>query len=149
MRPRPSRRAADSAARGRWEGSGGGGASPLGIRGCRGIDRDAYLWERALGENTRRTTSARALVFADQRLPGAMAGDGRGREETHINKHVLPQAPSPTMTSFRRISAMATRGERGCGRVESEGDHGGSGAQRGFARGGGNGSGEGDGRTSA
>lgn len=28
-------------------------------------------------------------------------GDG-----THINKQVLPQAPSPTMTSFRRISAM-------------------------------------------
>lgn len=27
--------------------------------------------------------------------------------ETHINKQVLPQAPSPTMTSFLRISAMA------------------------------------------
>lgn len=25
---------------------------------------------------------------------------------THISKQVLPQAPSPTMTSFRRISAM-------------------------------------------
>ncbi len=32
---------------------------------------------------------------------------GRGREGTHINKQVLPQAPSPTMTSLRRISAMA------------------------------------------
>lgn len=33
----------------------------------------------------------------------------RGLEKgatTHINKQVLPQAPSPTMTSFRRISAM-------------------------------------------
>lgn len=29
--------------------------------------------------------------------------------ETYINKHVLPQAPSPTMTSLRRISAMAAR----------------------------------------
>ena len=27
-------------------------------------------------------------------------------EQTHINKQVLPQAPSPTMTSLRRISAM-------------------------------------------
>jgi hypothetical protein len=27
---------------------------------------------------------------------------------THINKQVLPQAPSPTMTSFRRISAMVS-----------------------------------------
>lgn len=25
---------------------------------------------------------------------------------THINRHVFPQAPSPTMTSLRRISAM-------------------------------------------
>jgi hypothetical protein len=44
-----------------------------------------------------------------------------GREGTHINKQVLPQAPSPTMTSFRRISAMATRGERGLRTGESEG----------------------------
>jgi hypothetical protein len=29
-----------------------------------------------------------------------------GMRPTHINKQVLPQAPSPTMTSFRRISAM-------------------------------------------
>jgi hypothetical protein len=27
-------------------------------------------------------------------------------EATHINKQVLPHAPSPTMTSLRRISAM-------------------------------------------
>jgi hypothetical protein len=27
--------------------------------------------------------------------------------KTHINKQVFPQAPSPTMTSLRRISAMA------------------------------------------
>lgn len=28
------------------------------------------------------------------------------RDETHINRHVFPQAPSPTMTSFRRSSAI-------------------------------------------
>lgn len=27
---------------------------------------------------------------------------------TYINKHVFPQAPSPTMTSLRRISAIFT-----------------------------------------
>jgi hypothetical protein len=30
----------------------------------------------------------------------------RGRANAYINKQVLPQAPSPTMTSLRRISAM-------------------------------------------
>lgn len=34
------------------------------------------------------------------------AGWIRELRQTHINKQVLPQAPSPTMTSFRRISAM-------------------------------------------
>jgi hypothetical protein len=31
---------------------------------------------------------------------------------TYINKQVFPQAPSPTMTSFRRISAMMVAGGR-------------------------------------
>lgn len=35
-----------------------------------------------------------------------MARDGNRRGETHINRHVFPQAPSPTMTSFRRSSAI-------------------------------------------
>ena len=35
--------------------------------------------------------------------------DGWGRWRTYINRQVLPQAPSPTMTSLRRISAMAAR----------------------------------------
>lgn len=39
--------------------------------------------------------------------------------ETHINKQVLPQAPSPTMTSFRRISAMVTDGYLELKTVES------------------------------
>lgn len=34
-------------------------------------------------------------------------------ERTYINKQVLPQAPSPTMTSFRRISAMVSDGYLG------------------------------------
>lgn len=34
-------------------------------------------------------------------------GEGGRQQQTYINKQVLPQAPSPTMTSFRRISAMA------------------------------------------
>lgn len=33
-------------------------------------------------------------------------GGGVERNQTHINKHVLPQAPSPTMTSLRLISAI-------------------------------------------
>lgn len=43
-----------------------------------------------------------------------------GRWSTYINKQVLPQAPSPTMTSFRRISAISSGwvcvrgGERRC-----------------------------------
>ena len=30
------------------------------------------------------------------------------RKETYINRQVFPQAPSPTMTSLRRISAIFT-----------------------------------------
>lgn len=35
-------------------------------------------------------------------------GDGRWQmaDGTYINRQVLPQAPSPTMTSLRRISAI-------------------------------------------
>lgn len=35
---------------------------------------------------------------------------GRCTRQTYINKQVLPQAPSPTMTSLRRISAMVATG---------------------------------------
>ena len=31
----------------------------------------------------------------------------RGLERTYMSRQVFPQAPSPTMTSLRRISAMA------------------------------------------
>lgn len=33
-----------------------------------------------------------------------------GENETHINKQVLPQAPSPTMTNFLRSSAAMVAG---------------------------------------
>jgi hypothetical protein len=33
--------------------------------------------------------------------------------QTYINKQVLPQAPSPTMTNLRRISAMVTAARSG------------------------------------
>ncbi len=37
--------------------------------------------------------------------------DESGIVETHINKQVFPQAPSPTMTSLRRISAITAAAE--------------------------------------
>lgn len=37
---------------------------------------------------------------------GLQAGRVGKREQTYMSKQVLPQAPSPTMTSFRRISAI-------------------------------------------
>ena len=33
-----------------------------------------------------------------------------GAARTYMSRHVFPQAPSPTITSFRRISAMVSRG---------------------------------------
>jgi hypothetical protein len=38
---------------------------------------------------------------------------------TYINKQVLPQAPSPTITSFRRISAIVADGYLGLKTGES------------------------------
>lgn len=40
--------------------------------------------------------------------------------KTYINKQVLPQAPSPTMTSFRLISAIFERKENRISRVQAE-----------------------------
>ncbi len=37
-------------------------------------------------------------------------GEDQATSGTNINRQVLPQAPSPTMTSFRRISAMVCIG---------------------------------------
>jgi hypothetical protein len=35
-------------------------------------------------------------------------------KDTHINKQVFPQAPSPTMTSFLRSSAAMVAGDESC-----------------------------------
>jgi hypothetical protein len=48
----------------------------------------------------------------ERHVSGRETHRGRGRRVTNINKQVLPQAPSPTMTSFRRISAMVVDGLR-------------------------------------
>jgi hypothetical protein len=44
-----------------------------------------------------------------ERREETMSG-AKAEATTHINKQVLPQAPSPTMTSFLRISAMVKDG---------------------------------------
>lgn len=96
--------------------------------------RISYLGEGTLGENTEievSTTGTTETGRAWQAVDGQM-GDGRwqmkqaidrqmiagavaaeeaaeaagGGVATHINRHVFPQAPSPTMTSFRRSSAI-------------------------------------------
>ena len=56
------------------------------------------LWEGSLGEDTENRISMAELFSCFDKQP-------------YINKQVLPQAPSPTMTSFRRISAMFEDGK--------------------------------------
>ena len=58
---------------------------------------DSYLREGTLGKDTSKIVSVDHMVAQSF--------------ETYINKQVFPQAPSPTMTSLRRISAMAAVGE--------------------------------------
>lgn len=65
-----------------------------------------YLGEGSLGENTAKAISDEAAATdTGRRMAMASVAGGPGGA-THISKQVLPQAPSPTMTSFRRISAM-------------------------------------------
>jgi hypothetical protein len=71
-----------------------------------------HLREGTLGENTgiKRSVHDVWTQMMDQKQ---MAERVRPRQETHINKQVLPQAPSPTMTSFLRSSAaMVAAGGR-------------------------------------
>jgi len=90
-------------------------------QGCR-IDRvvksgrRAYLWESSFGEYTSPVLAWQYLIRSIWHAgPWCMMG-------TYINKQVLPQAPSPTMTSFRRISAIVTveRWEWCRGRLDQE-----------------------------
>jgi hypothetical protein len=55
-----------------------------------------YLWEGALGKDTVGEVSFDAVM-------GAVDGGG------YIKRHVLPHAPSPTMTSFLRIDSVMAK----------------------------------------
>jgi hypothetical protein len=68
-------------------------ADATGWAGRGRLGPDSHLGECALGEDT---------VF-DISIAMAVGCAARG---AYINKQVLPQAPSPTITNFRRISAM-------------------------------------------
>ena len=59
------------------------------------------LGEGALGEDA-----------ADGTVSSCFAGVSRvmARARTYMSRQVFPQAPSPTITSFRRISAMVSWG---------------------------------------
>jgi hypothetical protein len=75
-----------------------------GGRGC--IRGDTDFREGALGEDT-----AQDVSTCTQR--GSSDGGSalirfEGANNTYMSRQVFPQAPSPTMTSFRRISAMAS-----------------------------------------
>lgn len=91
-----------------------------------GEDGLSYLGESALGEDAAIRISTMTTTRKDGggeglkrgKLPsrgGRVAADPdpvkpQRRRITYINKQVLPQAPSPTITSFRRISAMVADG---------------------------------------
>ena len=86
--------------------------------------------EKTLGSNRVSTTMLALPLLGGRGAAAAAAAAAAGRPrpartnsgETHINKQVLPQAPSPTMTSFLRISAAMVAG-RVC-RVERVGGFG-------------------------
>jgi hypothetical protein len=68
--------------------------------------RDTDFREGALGEDAAQVVSTwtHGGPTVDERY--AMTG-AEGAGSTYMSRQVFPQAPSPTMTSFRRISAMA------------------------------------------
>jgi hypothetical protein len=67
----------------------------------------SYLGEGTLGENTVDfSQAAEPKVRAEV---GGSALDIGVTFSTHMSRQVLPQAPSPTMTSLRRISAILIR----------------------------------------
>ena len=75
-------------------------------RGNGAIWAFADLREGALGEDS--TRRADVSITRDD-VWGGEAIDG-SQAEAYINRQVLPQAPSPTMTSLRRISAIFVGG---------------------------------------
>lgn len=77
------------------------------------MEKCETVWLAYLGEGTLREDAVLLTVVSlNVRVCRAMDQETREgeREEglgaTYINKQVFPQAPSPTMTSFRRISAI-------------------------------------------
>lgn len=69
-----------------------------GPRNVLGLDRIAHLRECAFGENTANQGGQPSVTHNFDTVGSGL--------DTNINKQVFPQAPSPTMTSLRRISAM-------------------------------------------
>lgn len=67
--------------------------------------RIADLWEGTLGKNTGGESGVSSGYVPGRSCPTATAEE----VEAYINRQVFPQAPSPTMTSLRRISAMLCR----------------------------------------
>lgn len=76
------------------------------MRPCRGAEGATDFGEGALGENTTHDTLAAADLY--NYIAGCRDGE-RGERAyggTHMSRQVFPQAPSPTITSLRRISAI-------------------------------------------
>ena len=70
----------------------------------------AYLGEGALGENTVNFSQTAEPKQWKKEVGGSALNEG-ATFNTHMSRQVLPQAPSPTMTSLRRISAILIRNE--------------------------------------
>ena len=66
---------------------------------------NADLWKGALREDARLSKSRQQSFNAPVRNRHAQAQE----MEAYIKRQVFPQAPSPTMTSLRRISAILLR----------------------------------------
>lgn len=89
-----------------------------GVQGAKlKLREPTYLREGTLGENTgsrsesvRRRVDHEEMAAKRQRCPPTDPGRTGEAKGTHISKQVLPQAPSPTMTSFLRSSAAMVAG---------------------------------------
>ena len=66
-----------------------------------GNQGNADLWEGTLREDTAGSSKS-ACAYSSPRNEVAVSVS----MDTYINRQVFPQAPSPTMTSLRRISAI-------------------------------------------
>lgn len=73
-----------------------------------GVGDGADLGESALGEDAveKRMSAADQEVRDERRRRGRCSRANGGA--THMRRQVFPQAPSPTITSLRRISAIWT-----------------------------------------